>query len=103
MKNSDYSCNLKHVAYSYGSDSRSITIKKMPFIATAMLVLYSYFEVNFPGSLKMSMSNMEQEGYFVTDHVILNRGQMTRTTAELAAASPSFPTTPEGGHLTPYV
>ncbi|GFV59610.1 hypothetical protein TNCV_228511 [Trichonephila clavipes] len=33
------------------------------------------------------------------DLVILNQGQVTRTTAELATPSPKFPTTPAGGNL----
>ncbi|GBL97278.1 hypothetical protein AVEN_274625-1, partial [Araneus ventricosus] len=39
------------------------------------------------------------EGYFGTDLVILNRGQMTRTTPELAPPSQSFRATPTGGRL----
>ncbi|GBN65168.1 hypothetical protein AVEN_63678-1, partial [Araneus ventricosus] len=34
--------------------------------------------------------------------VILNRGQMTRTTPELAPPSPDFRITPEGERLAPY-
>ncbi|GBL85951.1 hypothetical protein AVEN_63254-1 [Araneus ventricosus] len=41
----------------------------------------------------------QREGYFGTDLVILNRGQMTKATPELAASSPSFHSTPAGGHL----
>ncbi|GBM85530.1 hypothetical protein AVEN_53130-1 [Araneus ventricosus] len=41
--------------------------------------------------------------YFGTDQVILNRGQMTRTTPQLAPPSPGSRTTPAGGRLTPYV
>ncbi|GFT11956.1 hypothetical protein TNCV_725641 [Trichonephila clavipes] len=36
----------------------------------------------------------------VTDFVILNHGQVTRTTPELTASSPNFHTTPTGERLT---
>ncbi|GBM69003.1 hypothetical protein AVEN_55430-1 [Araneus ventricosus] len=39
-------------------------------------------------------------GLFGTDLVILNLGQMTRTTPELAQPSTSFHATPAGGRLT---
>ncbi|GBN71404.1 hypothetical protein AVEN_90135-1 [Araneus ventricosus] len=39
------------------------------------------------------------ESYFGTDLVILNHGQMTRTTPELAPFSPNFHATPTGGRL----
>ncbi|GBM66184.1 hypothetical protein AVEN_246404-1 [Araneus ventricosus] len=42
----------------------------------------------------------QHEGYFGTDLVILNLGQMTRTTPELAPPSPNFHATPAGGRLT---
>ncbi|GBM88142.1 hypothetical protein AVEN_213957-1 [Araneus ventricosus] len=41
----------------------------------------------------------QHEGYFWTDLVILNHGQMTRTTPELAPPSPNFHDTPTGGRL----
>ncbi|GBM29908.1 hypothetical protein AVEN_246467-1 [Araneus ventricosus] len=41
----------------------------------------------------------QHEGYLGTDLVILNRGQMTRTTPELAPPSPNFRATPTGGRL----
>ncbi|GFT26777.1 hypothetical protein TNCV_3709651 [Trichonephila clavipes] len=34
-----------------------------------------------------------------TNLVILNQGQVTRTTPDLVPLSPNFPTTPTGGHL----
>ncbi|GFV77003.1 hypothetical protein TNCV_690731 [Trichonephila clavipes] len=37
-------------------------------------------------------------GLLATDHVILNHGQVTRTTPELAPPSPNYHTTPTGGH-----
>ncbi|GBO21093.1 hypothetical protein AVEN_148555-1 [Araneus ventricosus] len=43
----------------------------------------------------------QHKGYFGMDLVILNLGQMTRTTPELDAPSPSFLTTPAGGPLAP--
>ncbi|GBM36875.1 hypothetical protein AVEN_82859-1 [Araneus ventricosus] len=42
----------------------------------------------------------QHEGYFGTDLVILNLGQMTRTTPELAPPSLNFHATPTGGRLT---
>ncbi|GBO15086.1 hypothetical protein AVEN_237407-1 [Araneus ventricosus] len=44
-----------------------------------------------------------RSGDFGTDLVILNCGQMTRTTPDLAPPSPNFRTTPAGGRLAPYV
>ncbi|GBN57575.1 hypothetical protein AVEN_17322-1, partial [Araneus ventricosus] len=41
----------------------------------------------------------QHEGYLGTDLVILNQGQMTRTTPELAPPSPNFRATPTGGRL----
>ncbi|GBO37013.1 hypothetical protein AVEN_240801-1 [Araneus ventricosus] len=41
----------------------------------------------------------QHEGYFGTDLVILNLGQMTRTTPGLAPPSPNFHATPAGGRL----
>ncbi|GFX96127.1 hypothetical protein TNCV_2290162 [Trichonephila clavipes] len=39
------------------------------------------------------------QGLLVTDFVILNHGQVTRTTSELAPPSPNFHPTPMGGCL----
>ncbi|GBN07219.1 hypothetical protein AVEN_4328-1 [Araneus ventricosus] len=41
----------------------------------------------------------QHEGYFGTDLVISNHGQMTRATPELVSLSPSFHATPTGGRL----
>ncbi|GBN61250.1 hypothetical protein AVEN_128969-1 [Araneus ventricosus] len=41
----------------------------------------------------------QHEGYFGTDLVILNHGQMTRTTPELAPTFPNFHATPTGGRM----
>ncbi|GBN01074.1 hypothetical protein AVEN_3627-1 [Araneus ventricosus] len=41
----------------------------------------------------------QHEGYLGTDLVILNLGQMTRTTPDLTPPSPNFRTTPTGGRL----
>ncbi|GFW82119.1 hypothetical protein TNCV_1170281 [Trichonephila clavipes] len=38
-------------------------------------------------------------GLLATDHVILNHGQVTWTTPELAPPSPNYPTTPTGGRF----
>ncbi|GFV98681.1 ion_trans domain-containing protein [Trichonephila clavipes] len=38
-------------------------------------------------------------GLFATDHVILNHGQVTWTTPELAPPSPNYHTTPTGGRF----
>ncbi|GFV83644.1 hypothetical protein TNCV_3612181 [Trichonephila clavipes] len=38
-------------------------------------------------------------GLLVTDHVILNHGQVTWTTPELAPPSPNYHTTPTGGRF----
>ncbi|GFY27069.1 hypothetical protein TNCV_2066901 [Trichonephila clavipes] len=37
-----------------------------------------------------------QEGFLATDHVILNHGQVTWTTPQLAPLSPNYYTTPTG-------
>ncbi|GBO02126.1 hypothetical protein AVEN_154094-1 [Araneus ventricosus] len=63
------------------------------------------FYTNWSNSLMFSLvilrSRFEQhEGYFGTNLVILNLGQMTRTTPELAPPSPNFHATPTGGRLT---
>ncbi|GBM13671.1 hypothetical protein AVEN_148193-1 [Araneus ventricosus] len=51
-------------------------------------------------SLVMLTSVLKQHDYFGTDLVILNLGQMTRTTPELAPPSSNFHATPTGGRLT---
>ncbi|GFX17436.1 hypothetical protein TNCV_1494501 [Trichonephila clavipes] len=38
-------------------------------------------------------------GLLVTDHVILNHGQVTWTTPELTPPSPNYHTTPTGGRF----
>ncbi|GBM74414.1 hypothetical protein AVEN_203873-1 [Araneus ventricosus] len=43
----------------------------------------------------------QHEGYLGMDLVILNSGQMTRTTPELPPLSPNFLTTPVRGRLSP--
>ncbi|GBM74015.1 hypothetical protein AVEN_57815-1 [Araneus ventricosus] len=45
----------------------------------------------------------QHDGYFGTDLVALNRGQMTRTTPELVPPSLNFHTTSVGKRLTPHV
>ncbi|GFW73004.1 hypothetical protein TNCV_831251 [Trichonephila clavipes] len=40
-------------------------------------------------------------GFWATDLAILNLGQVTRTTPELAAPSPNYRTNPTGGRLSP--
>ncbi|GBN25944.1 hypothetical protein AVEN_273345-1 [Araneus ventricosus] len=47
----------------------------------------------------VTLKEKELEGYFGTDLVILNLGQVTRTSFELAPPSPNFLTTPAGGRL----
>ncbi|GBL78685.1 hypothetical protein AVEN_65254-1 [Araneus ventricosus] len=42
----------------------------------------------------------QHEGDFGTDSVILNRGQMTRTTPEPESLSPNFQAIPAEGYLT---
>ncbi|GFU57052.1 hypothetical protein TNCV_1779191 [Trichonephila clavipes] len=37
--------------------------------------------------------------FLATDHVILNNGQVTWTTSELAPPSPNYPNTPTEGHF----
>ncbi|GBN63813.1 hypothetical protein AVEN_190365-1 [Araneus ventricosus] len=54
--------------------------------------------LHYRGPLVISVN--QHEGYFGTDLVILNLGQMTRTTPELAPPSPNFHATPTGGRLT---
>ncbi|GBM86257.1 hypothetical protein AVEN_264508-1 [Araneus ventricosus] len=47
--------------------------------------------------MKIHLEKQQHEGYFGTDLVILNLGQMT--TPELTPPSPNFHTTPTGGRL----
>ncbi|GBL74014.1 hypothetical protein AVEN_230931-1 [Araneus ventricosus] len=57
---------------------------------------YDFGYINVPfGSNK--------KGYFGTDLVIFNRGQMTRTTPELETRFPNFRTTLAGGRLPPPI
>ncbi|GFX83662.1 hypothetical protein TNCV_326111 [Trichonephila clavipes] len=42
---------------------------------------------------------MTTRGLLATDHVILNHGQVTWTTPELAPPSPNYHTTPTGGRF----
>ncbi|GFU56060.1 hypothetical protein TNCV_3405241 [Trichonephila clavipes] len=42
-------------------------------------------------------TNGTTRGLLATDHVILNHGQVTWTTPELAPPSPNYHTTPTGG------
>ncbi|GBM47073.1 hypothetical protein AVEN_179797-1 [Araneus ventricosus] len=46
------------------------------------------------GTSVLSYENDQDDGYFGTDHVILNQGKMTKTTAELTPPSSNFRTTP---------
>ncbi|GFW84925.1 hypothetical protein TNCV_682131 [Trichonephila clavipes] len=43
--------------------------------------------------------DMTARGLLATDHVILNHGQVTWTTPELAPPSPNYRTTPTGGRF----
>ncbi|GFY30547.1 hypothetical protein TNCV_3523101 [Trichonephila clavipes] len=43
--------------------------------------------------------NATVRGLLTTDHVILNHGQVTWTTPELAPLSPNYHTTPTGGRF----
>ncbi|GFY02521.1 hypothetical protein TNCV_3504011 [Trichonephila clavipes] len=53
-------------------------------------------EIGGPGVIEVDETT---QGLLVMDLVILNHGQMTRTSPELAHPSPNFRTTPTGGHL----
>ncbi|GFW24529.1 hypothetical protein TNCV_2403941 [Trichonephila clavipes] len=44
------------------------------------------------------LSGHATRGILETDHVILNHGQVTWTTSELAPPSPNYHTTATGGH-----
>ncbi|GFW74422.1 fatty acid synthase [Trichonephila clavipes] len=44
-------------------------------------------------------TKMATRGLLATDHVILNHGQVTWTTPELAQSSPNYHTTPTGGRF----
>ncbi|GBL74821.1 hypothetical protein AVEN_243670-1 [Araneus ventricosus] len=54
-------------------------------------------------SYKLRPVLKKHKDYFGTHLIILNYGQMSRTTPEPAPSSPSFRTTLSGGHLTPAV
>ncbi|GFV11772.1 hypothetical protein TNCV_977611 [Trichonephila clavipes] len=45
------------------------------------------------------LTHLPTRGLLVTDHVILNHGQVTWTTPELAPSSPNYHTTPTGGRF----
>ncbi|GFT56105.1 hypothetical protein TNCV_811521 [Trichonephila clavipes] len=45
------------------------------------------------------VSDVATRGLLETDHVILNNGQVTGTTPELAPPSPNYHTTPTGGRF----
>ncbi|GFX10750.1 hypothetical protein TNCV_3928901 [Trichonephila clavipes] len=51
--------------------------------------------IDFTSSEKLKATR----GLLATDHVILNRGQGTWTTPELAPLSPNYHTTPTGGRF----
>ncbi|GFY08140.1 hypothetical protein TNCV_1355531 [Trichonephila clavipes] len=51
-----------------------------------------------PQGLIKTMGNTTR-GLLATDHVILNHGQVTWTTPELAPPSPNYHTTPTGGRF----
>ncbi|GFS54166.1 hypothetical protein TNCV_2527061 [Trichonephila clavipes] len=48
---------------------------------------------------KRDHDTLATRGLLATDHVILNRGQVTWTTPELAPASSDYHHTPTGGHF----
>ncbi|GFT13703.1 hypothetical protein TNCV_3831711 [Trichonephila clavipes] len=48
---------------------------------------------------KISIHYNATRGLLATDHVILNHGQVTWTTPELAPPSPNYHTTPTGGRF----
>ncbi|GFT06470.1 uncharacterized protein TNCV_3356031 [Trichonephila clavipes] len=50
-------------------------------------------------AMPLCFERMTTRGLLTTDHVILNHGQVTRTTPELAPPSPNYHTTPTGGRL----
>ncbi|GFW90914.1 hypothetical protein TNCV_2419071 [Trichonephila clavipes] len=50
-------------------------------------------------SLQTSTPPQPTRGLLATDHVILNHGQVTWTTPELAPPSPNYHTTPTGGRF----
>ncbi|GFY02859.1 hypothetical protein TNCV_3507391 [Trichonephila clavipes] len=49
--------------------------------------------------LKATASDKPTRGLLATDHVILNHGQVTWTTPELAPPSPNYHTIPTGGRF----
>ncbi|GFX59278.1 hypothetical protein TNCV_4216941 [Trichonephila clavipes] len=50
-------------------------------------------------SLHHGSKTLATRGLLATDHVILNHGQVTWTTPELAPPSPNYHTTPTGGRF----
>ncbi|GFW06441.1 hypothetical protein TNCV_2187751 [Trichonephila clavipes] len=59
----------------------------------------SIFFCNSIVRLCLSDIHMYPRGLLATDLIILNHGQVTRMTPELAPSSPNFHTTPMGGRL----
>ncbi|GFY32770.1 HTH_48 domain-containing protein [Trichonephila clavipes] len=51
-------------------------------------------------NIERNVDSTTARGLLATDHVILNHGQVTWTTPELAPPSPNYHTTPTGGHFT---
>ncbi|GFV33661.1 hypothetical protein TNCV_4567761 [Trichonephila clavipes] len=65
---------------------------------------YAIFELILLGNLwamnsRYSQPTLPTRGLLVTDLVLLNHGQGSRTTPELVPPSPNFHTTPTGRHL----
>ncbi|GFU04230.1 hypothetical protein TNCV_863571 [Trichonephila clavipes] len=56
-------------------------------------------EAPVPVSSEMKNIMKTTRGLLATDHVILNHGQVTWTTPELAPPSPNYHTTPTGGRF----
>ncbi|GBM26191.1 hypothetical protein AVEN_197009-1 [Araneus ventricosus] len=64
-------------------------------------MLVGIFARDILTSLDQGLKERKQlKGYFGTNFVTLNRGQMTRTTPELEPPCPNFRTPPAGGCLT---
>ncbi|GBM66348.1 hypothetical protein AVEN_227814-1 [Araneus ventricosus] len=94
----------KRVFYAFYFGSPLNSNFKIYAISIAALIIISVQCGNL-GTSKVRCINVpilkQHEGYFRADLVILNLGQMTRTTPELAPPLPNFRTTPTGGRLTP--
>ncbi|GFY29824.1 hypothetical protein TNCV_4071371 [Trichonephila clavipes] len=63
------------------------------------VVLRKFAGVGQSPSAGGGMSCSATRGLLATDHVILNHGQVTWTTPELAPPSPNYHTTPTGGRF----